>query len=60
MRHILWPKSSASSSARRIAEGRYGEYTSGKVADVQLFTEALTPGGVASLDRNRPIPTQLS
>lgn len=45
---------------RRIAEGRYGEHTAGKVADVQLFTEALTPGGVASLDRNRPVPTQLS
>jgi len=46
-------------SESRIAVGRYGEYTAGKVADVQLFTEALTPGGVTSLGRNRPVPTQL-
>ncbi|MFE1291291.1 LamG-like jellyroll fold domain-containing protein [Streptomyces sp. NPDC058751] len=45
---------------RRISKSSYGEYADGKVADVQLFTEALTPGGVASLSKNRPVPTQLS
>ncbi|MEU5599881.1 LamG-like jellyroll fold domain-containing protein [Streptomyces sp. NPDC020298] len=56
----VWNANGPLQIGRRIAEGRYGEYASGKVADVQLFTEALTPGGVASLDRNRPVPTQLS
>jgi hypothetical protein len=56
----VWKATGPLQIGRRIAEGRYGEYTAGKIADVQLFTEALTPGGVASLGRNRPVPTQLS
>ncbi|MCT9109858.1 ricin-type beta-trefoil lectin domain protein [Streptomyces mirabilis] len=56
----LWNATGPLQIGRRLSKGAYGEYTDGKVADVQLFTEALTPGGVASLDRNRPVPTQLS
>ncbi|MGW7410530.1 LamG-like jellyroll fold domain-containing protein [Streptomyces sp. NPDC054833] len=56
----LWNATGPLQIGRRISEGAYGEYTEGKVADVQLLTEALTPGGVASLDRYRPVPTELS
>jgi len=55
----VWNATGPLQIGRRIAQGTYGEYTAGKVADVQLFTEALTPGGVASLGRNRPVPAQL-
>ncbi|MEV6016630.1 ricin-type beta-trefoil lectin domain protein [Streptomyces sp. NPDC051997] len=55
----VWNATGPLQIGRRLYEGSYGEYTAGKVADVQLFTEALTPGGVASLDRNHPVPTQL-
>lgn len=55
----VWNATGPVQIGRRIAVGRYGEYTAGKVADVQLFTEALTPGGVTSLGRNLPVPTQL-
>ncbi|WP_078912475.1 LamG-like jellyroll fold domain-containing protein [Streptomyces sp. NRRL S-646] len=56
----LWNATGPLQIGRRIFQGAYGEYAAGKVADVQLFTEALTPGGVASLGRNRPVSTQLS
>ncbi|MEV4615565.1 ricin-type beta-trefoil lectin domain protein [Kitasatospora sp. NPDC049258] len=45
---------------RRIYQGAYGEYAAGRIDDVQVFAEALTPGAVASLGHDRPVPTQLA
>ncbi|MEU9128891.1 LamG-like jellyroll fold domain-containing protein [Kitasatospora sp. NPDC048540] len=56
----VWNATGPVQIGRRLYEGAYGEYTAGKVADVQLFAEALTPGGVSSIDKDRPVPTQLT
>ncbi|MFF3113444.1 LamG-like jellyroll fold domain-containing protein [Kitasatospora sp. NPDC057904] len=44
---------------RRLYQGSYGEYAAGRVGDVQVFDQALSPAGVASLGTSQPVPTQL-
>ncbi|MFJ3791003.1 LamG-like jellyroll fold domain-containing protein [Kitasatospora sp. NPDC090091] len=56
----VWNATGPLELGRRLYKGTYGEYAAGQVADVQLFPEALTPIGVASLDGKRPVPTRLS
>ncbi|MFG3227215.1 ricin-type beta-trefoil lectin domain protein [Kitasatospora sp. NPDC048194] len=56
----VWNATGPVQIGRRKYQGFYGEYTAGRVADVQLFAEALTPGGVRSIGKDRPVPTQLS
>ncbi|MFF7992490.1 LamG-like jellyroll fold domain-containing protein [Kitasatospora xanthocidica] len=56
----VWNATGPVQIGRRKYQGVYGEYTSGRIADVQLFAEALTAGGVRSIGKDRPVPTQLS
>lgn len=45
---------------RRLYQGAYGEYANAAISDVELYTAALTPEGVAALNNQPPIPTHLS
>ncbi|KOV14812.1 hypothetical protein ADK60_28200 [Streptomyces sp. XY431] len=56
----VWNATGPLQLGRRLYKGAYGEYAAGRIADVQLYPEALTAIGVASLDGKRPVPTRLS
>ncbi|MGW2374757.1 LamG domain-containing protein [Kitasatospora sp. NPDC001683] len=56
----VWNATGPLQLGRRLYQGTYGECAAGRISDVQLFGQALSPAGVTSLDKAQPVPTQLS
>ncbi|MBV6696614.1 LamG-like jellyroll fold domain-containing protein [Kitasatospora aureofaciens] len=56
----VWNATGPLQLGRRLYQGGYGEYAAGRISDVQVFDQALSPAGVASLGKSQPVPTQLA